>query len=158
MYPSQKASIAPRHRKDIPFPSTVNDLKAAQQAFVDDMPEYAELCARTREAVRKDPRWQTDRREVGDDITVTTLGTGSASPSKHRNVACIHLDIPGLGGILMEAGEGSLGQLRRRFGPEGVRQVYENLRMIFISHMHADHHLGLQGILEHRFKVCRHHI
>jgi ribonuclease Z len=65
------------------------------------------------------------------------------------------LDIPGLGGVLLDAGEGTLGQIRRRFGTAGMaEQIYPNLKMIFISHMHADHHLGLRLVLEDRLKVC----
>jgi ribonuclease Z len=68
-------------------------------------------------------------------------------------VSSAHLDIPGVGGVLLDAGEGTLGQLRRRYGPEGLKQIYADLKMIFISHMHADHHLGLHAILEDRFRV-----
>ena len=117
------------------------------------MPQYAAECSKARASVRADARWISDSSEIGHDIVVTTLGTGSALPSKYRNVSSTHLAIPGLGGILLDAGEGTLGQLRRRFGPDGLRQVYKDLRMIFISHMHADHHLGLQGVLEDRLKV-----
>lgn len=154
IYPPGKAAVSPRSSRDIAFPSSIDAIQQAQRAFVREMPEYEASCSRAQEAIRADPRWSSGRTGAGDDITVTTLGTGSALPSKYRNVTCIHLDIPGVGSVLLDAGEGSLGQLRRRFGPDGVRHLYGNLRMIFISHMHADHHLGLQRILEDRFKVC----
>lgn len=54
--------------------------------------------------------------------------------------------------MIFDAGEGSLGQLRRRYGSE-LKSVYENLRLLFISHMHADHHLGLASLLKDRFDV-----
>jgi ribonuclease Z len=69
------------------------------------------------------------------------------------------LEVPNLtpdgrtGRMLLDAGEGTLGQMRRLSGVEGMRNVYEELGMIFISHMHADHHLGLQAVLEDRFNV-----
>lgn len=56
---------------------------------------------------------------------------------------------------MLDAGEGTLGQMRRRFGTRGMtEQIYPNLRMVFISHMHADHHLGLRLVLEDRLRVC----
>ena len=64
------------------------------------------------------------------------------------------VDIPGFGGVLLDAGEGTLGQMRRRFGTRGMaEEIYPNLRMVYISHMHADHHLGLRLVLEDRLKV-----
>lgn len=63
------------------------------------------------------------------------------------------VDIPDFGSILLDAGEGTLGQLRRRFGTEGVQQVYGRLRILYISHMHADHHIGLRRLLLDRLRV-----
>jgi len=143
------------HDRDVPYPSTPDGVEAARQGFAKDMPEYAAECAKAREAVRADPRWSVSSRDPGSDIVVTTLGTGSAIPSKYRNVSSTHLDVPGLGGILLDCGEGTLGQLRRRYGYDGLRKVYQELRMVFVSHMHADHHLGLQSILQDRFAVSR---
>jgi len=114
-------------------------------------------CEEARRNVANDPRSTVTETKPGDDITVTTLGTGSAIPSKYRNVSATHLDIPGIGGVLLDCGEGSLGQLRLRFGPEGTRRVFEELRMIYISHMHADHHLGLNAILREKVKVRQPH-
>lgn len=54
--------------------------------------------------------------------------------------------------MLLDCGEGTLGQMRRRWGSE-LPKIYAQLRMIFVSHMHADHHLGLSAILHDRFNV-----
>ncbi|KAG9016669.1 hypothetical protein FRB90_002586 [Tulasnella sp. 427] len=53
----------------------------------------------------------------GQDVTITTLGTGSAMPSKYRNVSATLIQIPNYGNILLDAGEGTWGQLARQFGP-----------------------------------------
>lgn len=64
--------------------------------------------------------------------------------------------IPGWGSLLLEAGEGSWGQLARMYGDDidswtsGVWEVLRDLKCIFISHMHADHHIGLAKILAMR--------
>ncbi|KAI7941104.1 hypothetical protein MJO28_013389 [Puccinia striiformis f. sp. tritici] len=92
-----------------------------------------------------------------DQIVVTTLGTGSASPSKYRNVSSTLLHVPHGQGhefdfVLLDAGEGTLGQIKRKFGP-GWKETLKNLKMIFISHLHADHHCGLPSLLAERAKL-----
>ena len=87
---------------------------------------------------------------------IITLGTGSAAPSKYRNVSATLLRIPLLGSYLFDCGENTLGQLRRLFGPEELDNVLTDLKMIWISHLHADHHLGTLGLLQaHRTAVER---
>lgn len=51
------------------------------------------------------------------------LGTGAALPSKYRNVTSIYLGIPTYGGLLLDAGEGSFGQLARLFGLHAALEV-----------------------------------
>lgn len=45
------------------------------------------------------------------------------------------------GSVLLDVGEGSLGQLHRLFA-ENMNDELQQLGMIFVSHLHADHHLG----------------
>lgn len=85
-------------------------------------------------------------RETGE---LLFLGTGSASPSKYRNVSAILLSLPN-GRLLLDCGEGTYGQLVRRFGVEETAALLRNLRCIFVTHMHADHHLGIIELLENR--------
>lgn len=86
--------------------------------------------------------------ELGrESLEVTFLGTGAAVPSKYRNVSGIYLDRFRRGGLLLEAGEGTYGQLVRRFGRDGARERVADLGLVWISHMHADHHLGLPRLL-----------
>lgn len=153
MHPPAPPKVVEDHAKDRPFPTKPAELEWAKDVLAKESPEYTLACEAAQSTVASDPRSSTPSTAPGDDIVVTTLGTGSAIPSKYRNVSATHLDIPGLGGILLDCGEGSLGQLRRRFGPEGTRRVLEELRMIHISHMHADHHLGLQAILREKMEV-----
>jgi ribonuclease BN (tRNA processing enzyme) len=71
-------------------------------------------------------------------------------------------------GMLLDAGEGSYGMLYRRFGEklsevsgEGrgkmerihFLQVISSIKAAWISHIHADHHLGLIRILLKRKEV-----
>nr|XP_018259272.1 uncharacterized protein I303_08200 [Kwoniella dejecticola CBS 10117]OBR81430.1 hypothetical protein I303_08200 [Kwoniella dejecticola CBS 10117] len=154
MHPPAPVTMLETHEKDIPFLITKEEGESARETIRQDMPEYSIACDAAQIAVSSALRsGPPSEKQIGDVIVVTTLGTGSAIPSKYRNVSSTHLDIPDLGGILLDAGEGTLGQIRRRFGKEGTKKMFEELSMIFISHMHADHHLGLNSVLEERFKL-----
>ena len=81
------------------------------------------------------------------DPEIITLGTGSALPSKYRNVSGTLLRMPGYGNYLFDCGENTLGQLARVFEPSELEDVLRNLKFIWISHLHADHHLGTMSVL-----------
>ncbi|PON46914.1 Metallo-beta-lactamase [Parasponia andersonii] len=91
-----------------------------------------------------------------DDLEIVFLGTGSSKPSKYRNVSSIHIILLTKGGLLLDCGEGTLGQLKRRYGVDGddnaVRVVVgprqlkryldayqrlEDLDMIFLDSWHT---------------------
>lgn len=84
----------------------------------------------------------------GKDVEIITLGTGSALPSKYRNVSATLMRVPGRGSYLFDCGEGTLGQLKRMFPPDELQSVLLDLKMIWISHLHADHHLGLINVMK----------
>ncbi|KAI9184122.1 hypothetical protein H9P43_003175 [Blastocladiella emersonii ATCC 22665] len=101
--------------------------------------------------------------EDDGDWVVVPLGTGSAIPSKFRNVSSTLVSTPA-GPILMDCGEGTLGQLARlvpvdvsdapatalvEFRHPTLQHLLDSLKLIFVSHLHADHHLGLTRLLAH---------
>ena len=69
-------------------------------------------------------------------------------------VSATIVEIPDFGNILLDAGEGTLGQMHRRYGSELWLKVLSKTKIMVISHMHADHHIGLRRVLEERLKVC----
>lgn len=81
------------------------------------------------------------------DVSVATLGTGSAVPSKYRNVSANLLHIPQLGYFVLDCGENTLGQLKRLLSAEELEDLLCNLHLVWISHLHADHHLGTMSLL-----------
>ncbi|KAH0208783.1 hypothetical protein KCU86_g7825, partial [Aureobasidium melanogenum] len=87
------------------------------------------------------------------DVEITTLGTGSALPSKYRNVSATLVRVPGWGSMLFDAGENTLGQLRRVYAPKILEEIMRELRVIWISHMHADHHLGTVSVIREWYKT-----
>ncbi|KAK7261793.1 hypothetical protein RIF29_28113 [Crotalaria pallida] len=90
-----------------------------------------------------------------DDLEMVLLGTGSSQPSKYRNVSSIYINLFSKGGLLLDCGEGTLGQLKRRYGVSGADNAVRALRCIWISHIHADHHTGLARILALRRELLK---
>ncbi|KAH7657828.1 Ribonuclease Z protein [Dioscorea alata] len=90
-----------------------------------------------------------------EDMEIIFLGTGSSQPSKYRNVSSVFVNLFSRGNLLLDCGEGTLGQLKRRFGVSGADDAVKNLKFIWISHIHADHHAGLVRILALRFQLLK---
>lgn len=113
-------------------------------------PEVLQSAKRSQEDVLANKaaldRWADKLPQKG--VEIVTLGTGSALPSKYRNVSATLLRVPGWGALLFDCGENTLGQLKRVFPPNEFDQVMRELRMIWISHMHADHHLGTVSVIK----------
>lgn len=83
------------------------------------------------------------------------LGTGSAIPSKLRNTSniLINLYYPKQSSVMLDCGEDSYGQLCRHYGPTGALDILSKLKLIYVSHHHADHHIGLIKLLAARKKA-----
>ncbi|KAL8900871.1 MAG: hypothetical protein Q9207_005482 [Kuettlingeria erythrocarpa] len=82
------------------------------------------------------------------DAEIICLGTGSSNPSKYRNVSATLLRVPGSGSYLFDCGEGTLGQLRRLYTASEMEELFWDLKAIWISHLHADHHLGTASVIK----------
>ncbi|HEX6752221.1 MAG TPA: ribonuclease Z [Solirubrobacterales bacterium] len=74
------------------------------------------------------------------DLSAIFLGTGSSVPSARRSTASVMLVRGGMR-MMFDCGEGTQRQLQRSVG---LAQVDE----IFLTHFHADHILGLPGLLK----------
>lgn len=114
--------------------------------------KVAKRAASVREEMRQ-PEFQKELENLrqslpGGDAEIVALGTGSSLPSKYRNVSATLLRVPGYGNYLLDCGESTLGQLKRVFGREELREILRDLRMIWISHLHADHHLGTVSVIK----------
>lgn len=86
---------------------------------------------------------------------VTFLGTGASCPSKYRNVSSILLQMGSGGNVMLDCGEGTLAQLYRHFGPIEGDSVLAKLGVIFISHIHGDHNLGIISLLLKRAEILQ---
>ncbi|KAF9728380.1 metallo-beta-lactamase superfamily protein [Paraphaeosphaeria minitans] len=117
--------------------------------------EVLRLAEEAQQAVKNDHEALSRWRQLlaRPDTEVITLGTGSACPSKYRNVSATLVRVPGVGNYLLDAGEGTVGQLQRVFGTDELVDVLRNLRMIWISHLHADHHLGTVSVIREWYRA-----
>lgn len=84
----------------------------------------------------------------GGDTEIITLGTGSSTPSKYRNVSATLIRVPNVGSYLLDAGENTIGQLSRIYSPDELKDLLRDLKLVWISHLHADHHLGLTSVIK----------
>ncbi len=74
------------------------------------------------------------------DLDVVFLGTGGSVPSARRNTAAV-LVRRGGDRLLFDCGEGTQRQMQRSVG-------LINVDAIFVTHLHADHYLGLPGLIK----------
>jgi ribonuclease Z len=74
------------------------------------------------------------------DLSVIFLGTGGSVPSARRSTASV-LIARGGERLMFDCGEGTQRQLQRSIGLTQVDEIY-------LSHFHADHTLGLPGLLK----------
>jgi ribonuclease Z len=74
------------------------------------------------------------------DLSMVFLGTGGSIPTARRATACVLARIGG-DRLLFDCGEGSQRQMQRSTGLVQVDEIY-------ITHFHADHYLGVPGLLK----------
>lgn len=81
------------------------------------------------------------------------LGTGSCIPNKTRNTSSILLDISSDKALIMDCGEGTYGQMVRLLGAPECEKMLRKLVAVYVSHLHADHHIGFIRLLHARRKA-----
>ncbi len=74
-------------------------------------------------------------------MKIVFLGTGGTYPSKLRNVTSVAVQMPGEV-VMFDCGEGTQRQLMQS------SVSFMKISRIFISHLHADHFLGLPGLIQ----------
>jgi ribonuclease Z len=74
------------------------------------------------------------------DLSVVFLGTGGSVPTARRATACLMIRRGGER-LLFDCGEGAQRQMHRSTGLVQLDEIY-------LTHYHADHYLGLPGLLK----------
>lgn len=103
-----------------------------------------------KEAVEK---YQKNTKDISNEPAypeIVFLGTASAAPGKYRNSSGIFITMRENETAILDCGEGTLYSIMRQFGPEKYLEKLCNLKFIYSSHLHADHHIGLINILLER--------
>ena len=77
---------------------------------------------------------------MSPSFELTILGTGSATPTLRRNPSAQVLNVRDKL-FLIDCGEGTQIALRKN------KIKFQRIETIFISHLHGDHYLGLQGLI-----------
>jgi ribonuclease Z len=76
-------------------------------------------------------------------------------PLMQRTVSAIYVrdTANGNAGIMLDAGEGTWQQMVDHYGLPLAEQLLASLRVIFISHIHLDHNMGLLMLIEKRNEI-----
>jgi ribonuclease Z len=74
------------------------------------------------------------------DLSIVFLGTGGSVPTARRATACLLARVGG-DRLLFDCGEGSQRQMQRSTGLVALDEIY-------LTHYHADHYLGVPGLLK----------
>ena len=106
-------------------------------SFVDNLNEFQSFVSKQKDV------------KIQDYPEIIFLGTGSAVPSKVRNTSAIWVNIDSETAFLLDCGEGTYGQLYRFYGEECDSYI-KKLKGIYVSHLHADHHLGILQLIKNR--------
>ena len=135
--------LIPRSRKGF-----LDTLETTTQALEQEMRNLVEQSGAESFAARllKDCSFVNANTSTASEGELIFTGTGSAVPCKHRNVTGILLKGRDGRGILLDVGEGTVGQLKRT-SPD---YPLELIKVVWISHPHADHHLGIIRFLHER--------
>lgn len=144
-------------------PIEAMERKAGLPDAIETWDAYCRLADEARQAPAVPPA--SAAAGLADQMEFLTLGTGSSVPSKYRNVLSTLVHVPGEGYMILDAGESTYYQMARRFGPgrdgwagpgsgQGVESVLRQLKILFVSHIHGDHHMGVVRLLLERRKLA----
>ncbi|OWB56023.1 hypothetical protein B5S28_g1913 [[Candida] boidinii] len=166
---------------------TINDIngkfetmKDYEKVYVDEIKKIGfskilskdELFTKDKYEINEDNNNQNnikdDRIITKDDVETVVLGTGSALPSRLRNVLSNIVRIPHQSNdgkieyksIILDGGENTLGSIIRLFDDSEneeysklLKSRIEEIKLVYLSHLHADHHIGLGSLISEWCKL-----
>ncbi|XP_059149294.1 ribonuclease Z, mitochondrial-like [Physella acuta] len=122
-----------------------------EQKYCLDNPDIsAKLTVLKKSSLLKSQDLDNDQDNLTSYPKVVFLGTGSSEPNRIRAQSCILVQLSKSTIIILDCGEDSYGQLFRFYGKAKVKRILRKTKAIFVSHMHADHHLGLFSLVKER--------
>lgn len=103
------------------IPEIKDAAEQVRRLWIDETKVEDDILSVKSEKVLIEEKWLNDedlpdclKNITREDMEITLLGTGSMQPSKYRNVSAIYINLFSKGGLLLDCGEGTLGQLKRR--------------------------------------------
>lgn len=149
--PMLEYTLIPRSKKGFTELKVPSDQQ--QRADARQLAEESGAIALSREILKSCNSDEFSAEVFEGDITFT--GTGSAMPCKHRNVTGMCLRAKNGNSMMLDIGEGTVGQLLRMQAcdfdnEERSKNVLTKIKVVWISHPHADHHLGILRLLRER--------
>ncbi len=161
--PQMEYTLIPLAKKGLNASSvpSINDKFGISTKEHKDMISLANDSGAVREAqtILDEPLNKSLDKNVFHSGELIFTGTGSAIPCKHRNVTGMYLQMKNGNGILLDVGEGTIGQLIRVWKSNiphdddqdnYIRKQLLGIKALWISHPHADHHLGIVRFLSER--------
>eukprot|EP00944_MAST-04C_sp_MAST-4C-sp1_P006382 g6382.t1 len=146
-----KITFIPATKFGFDFNACVDDTESQKDAetLIADALKTTELEKHIERLRLEEKKFLSSDKPIENSPIITFLGTGSAQPSKYRNVSSIHVSTS-CGNYLLDCGEGTYGQMSKFFGHSQLQNEINKIKFVFISHMHADHHIGLGSIIRAR--------
>ena len=146
-----KITFIPAAKFGFDFSACVNDTESLEDAttLISDALKTTRLKEHVEKLRLHEKEFLSSNKSIENSPRLTFLGTGSAQPSKYRNVSSIHVST-NCGNYLLDCGEGTYGQMSKFFGHSQLQEEVNKIKFVFISHMHADHHIGLGSIIRAR--------
>jgi len=138
------------------FPEKKRDLviekPASQHPNISKVAGFQEFLAAQLAHFHSIKATETEKKKLvfEDDPLVAFLGTGSMMPATFRNVSAISLTANHRFNLLLDCGEGTFAQLLESVGSRHIDRYLQDLRVIYITHIHPDHNLGLFKVLAER--------
>lgn len=132
-----------------------NEIYKESQNYIDEVLKIPNLTNVLKElkVIIDEKSSELNLNNISDYPRIIMLGTGCSVPNKIRNTSSILLRINKDTSILLDCGEGTLGQIIRYYGVLEGLNILRTIKAIYISHIHADHHLGLIALLLQRKKI-----
>ncbi|XP_041363952.1 zinc phosphodiesterase ELAC protein 2-like [Gigantopelta aegis] len=127
-------------------------LKLDRAAYVQEatnLEGFSDLLADLKEKLDSEP---TKTSAVYPEVVF--LGTGSSIPSKRRNVSGILLHLSHDSCMFLDCGEGTAAQLYHYYGNQ-TDSILQKVKAVFVSHLHADHHMGLFSLVAERKRALQ---
>ncbi|XP_067209587.1 ribonuclease Z, mitochondrial isoform X3 [Linepithema humile] len=134
---------------------TTNEVSLHSEEYINEVFEtegFLDVLAE----LQTDINARTKELSIGTEYPkIVMLGTGSSVPSKVRNTSGILLRVDEDHSMVLDCSEGTFRQIMKIYGKSETDKILKTIKAVYVSHLHADHHIGLIGLLKERGAVTQ---